>query len=125
MVKTRFSRQQQASRCMVAARRVNVSRRSGPAGRNSGRILSENHMMRQARTMGHPVETSMSWAPILNHKNPDAPSVFAPAALIREARRQKGLAAVEVPPVCIPDPDGDILRHLKATGRANPFEGWP
>jgi uridine phosphorylase len=63
--------------------------------------------------------------PILDHKDPDAPSVFAPAALLREARRQKGLAAVEVPPVCILDPDGDVLRRLKATGRASRFEPWP
>ena len=44
--------------------------------------------------------------PILDNKHPATPSVFAPTALLREARRQKGLDAVEVPPVCIPDPDG-------------------
>src|SRR5256885_1827730 len=34
---------------------------------------------------------------ILDHKNTAALSVFQPAALLREARRQKGLAAVNVP----------------------------
>ena len=67
----------------------------------------------------------MSSPPILDHKDPDAPSLFAPAALLREARRQKGLAVANVPPVCILDPDGDILRRLKETGQASRFDAWP
>ncbi len=63
--------------------------------------------------------------PILDNKDPSAPSVFLPAALLREARRQKGLAAAEVPGTCILDPDGDIVRHLRKTGQAQPFKGWP
>jgi uridine phosphorylase len=63
--------------------------------------------------------------PILNNKNPASPSVFQPAALLREARRQKGLPVVEVPSVCILDPDGDIVRRLRRDGRARPLEGWP
>ena len=62
---------------------------------------------------------------ILEKKNTSAPSVFLPAALLREARRQKGLATVDVPPVCILDPDGDIVRRLRQTGQARPFEAWP
>src|SRR5260370_41492510 len=62
---------------------------------------------------------------IRDRKNVAAPSVFRPAALLREARRQKGLEAVDVPPVCILDPDGDIVRALRDSGRAHPFEGWP
>jgi uridine phosphorylase len=64
-------------------------------------------------------------APILKNKDPSAPSVFQPAALLREARRQKGLATIDVPPVCILDPDGDIVRHIRRTGRASAFESWP
>src|SRR3984893_5797293 len=64
-------------------------------------------------------------SPLLHNKTPSAPSVFLPAALLREARRQKGLAAVDVPPVCILDPDGDIVRRLRQTAEAPPFEGWP
>ena len=67
----------------------------------------------------------MSAPPILDQKDPKAASVFAPAALLREARRQKGLAFASVPPVCILDPDGDILRRLKNAGLANPFAAWP
>ncbi len=62
---------------------------------------------------------------ILDNKNPLAASVFRPSALLREARRQKGLAAVDVPFICILDPDGDIVRHLRRTGEARRFEGWP
>ena len=62
---------------------------------------------------------------IFADKNISAPSVFLPAALLREARRQKGLATVDVPPVCILDPDGDIVRRLRQTGQSNLFEHWP
>jgi hypothetical protein len=41
----------------------------------------------------------------LKNKNPAAPSVFQPAALLREARRQKKLPTVDVPGICILDPD--------------------
>lgn len=67
----------------------------------------------------------MSPPPILDNKNPEAPSVFAPSALLREARRQKGLATADVPPLCILDPDGDIVRRLESSGRAQRFSGWP
>jgi uridine phosphorylase len=53
------------------------------------------------------------------------PSVFAPAVLLREARRQKGLDTLDVPSVCILDPDGDLVRHLRRAGAARPFAGWP
>jgi uridine phosphorylase len=62
---------------------------------------------------------------ILEDKNTSAPSVFLPAALLREARRQKGLATASVPAVCILDPDGDLVRRLRQTGAAKPFDGWP
>lgn len=51
--------------------------------------------------------------------------MFAPSALLREARRQKTLEAIDVPSVCILDPDGDLVRTLRATGRTKPFEDWP
>jgi uridine phosphorylase len=62
---------------------------------------------------------------IFDNKNTSAPSLFLPAALLREARRQKGLAPIDVPPVCVLDPDGDIVRRLRQTGEALPFEDWP
>lgn len=67
----------------------------------------------------------MSSAPILDNKDPDAPSVFEPAALLREARRQKGLPIADVPRLCILDPDGDIVRRLKHSGQAKLSTAWP
>jgi uridine phosphorylase len=67
----------------------------------------------------------VSSPPILEDKHPDAPSVFEPVALLREARRQKGLATVDVPPICILDPDGDIARRLKKSGEAKRLDAWP
>jgi uridine phosphorylase len=64
-------------------------------------------------------------AVILDNKVPRSPSVFRPDALLREARRQKRLPAVDVPANCILDPDGDIVRRLHKEGRATPFEAWP
>lgn len=69
-------------------------------------------------------EPNMGRSPILDNKLPDEPSVFVPHALLREARRQKGLAAISVPDVCILDPDGDMVRRLRSTGQATRFEGW-
>jgi len=67
----------------------------------------------------------LSSPPILVNKDPDAPSVFQPAALLREARRQKRLPAANVPAVCILDPDGDIVRRLNQTGAARRSKTWP
>lgn len=63
--------------------------------------------------------------PILACKDHQAPSVFQPAALLREARRQKGLPLTPVPDICILDPDGDIVRHLCHTGASQRHAGWP
>jgi len=67
----------------------------------------------------------MNIAPILDKKDHDARSVFEPKALLREARRQKGLVTENVPAVCILDPDGDIVHCLARDGRAKPAAGWP
>jgi uridine phosphorylase len=62
---------------------------------------------------------------ILDNKDPDAPSLFEPAALLREARRQKGLPVADVPRLCVLDPDGDIVRRLRNSGQATRFDDWP
>ena len=64
------------------------------------------------------------YSPILSGKHYGQPSAFAPANLLREARRQKGLPSGEVPPVCVLDPDGDIVRHLRKDGHAKPDPAW-
>jgi len=57
-------------------------------------------------------------------KDHAAPSVFRPEHLLREARRQRGLPDRAVPGVCVLDPDGDLVRHLRRTGQARPSPGW-
>ncbi|HYZ31542.1 MAG TPA: nucleoside phosphorylase [Crenalkalicoccus sp.] len=63
-------------------------------------------------------------SPLLAAKDEHAPSVFRPEALLREARRQRRLPVEPVPPICLLDPDGDILRHLARAGATRPHRGW-
>jgi hypothetical protein len=64
----------------------------GPSFRASGRHTFQPYQ-----------EPRVSSPPILDNKYPDAPSVFEPVALLREARRQKGLATADVPQIYILD----------------------
>ena len=57
----------------------------------------------------------IAW-PIVDRKDLQAPSVFRPETLLREARRQRRLPLVALPKICILDPDGDVVRHVKRTG---------
>jgi hypothetical protein len=61
--------------------------------------------------------------PNLDNKHPSMPFVFAPAAWLQEAWRRKGLGTLAVPPVCILDPDGDLVRWLRQTGVAKAVRG--
>ena len=63
-------------------------------------------------------------SPLFEAKDYDAASVFQPENMLREARRQKGLPLEAVPPVCVLDPDGDIVRRLRREGRDRPLAGW-
>src|SRR6516162_9157087 len=65
----------------------------------------------------------IAW-PIVDGKDHEAPSVFRPEALLREARRQRQLPLVAVPDICVLDPDGDVARHLKRTGAGRIHQGW-
>ncbi|TQF30267.1 nucleoside phosphorylase [Bradyrhizobium sp. UNPA324] len=70
-----------------------------------------------------PHRAEAAW-PIIGLKDHNAPSVFRPEALLREARRQRQLPLVTVPEICVLDPDGDVVRHLKRTGAGRVHEGW-
>jgi uridine phosphorylase len=83
-------------------------------------LLTEDQLHAASRKGGY-----VPSPPILDNKDPQAPSVFEPAALLREARRQKGLPVADMPALCILDPDGDILRRLKASGEAKRLDAWP
>ena len=64
-------------------------------------------------------------APILSNKDPGKASVFTPEALLREARRQKDIVSGSIPALCILDPDGDMVRHLRSAGQARLHRAWP
>ncbi len=63
-------------------------------------------------------------APILSNKQYAEPTVFTAENLLREARRQKGLTRVEVPQICLLDPDGDIVRWLLRTQGIERDAAW-
>lgn len=63
--------------------------------------------------------------PILADKHFEATSAFTPENLLREARRQKGLPIAQAPPVCVLDPDGDLVRQLERAGRTKLDPNWP
>jgi len=63
-------------------------------------------------------------APLFAPKDYEAPSMFTPQNLLREARRQKRLPECRVPAICVFDPDGDLVDSLHATGRARRHPTW-
>ena len=67
---------------------------------------------------------SLGDRPILGRKRYEERSVFTPEALLREARRQKGVSPANVPAVCLLDPDGDILAQLRADESASKDANW-
>ncbi len=63
-------------------------------------------------------------APLFAPRDYEAPSLFTPQNLLREARRQKGLPEGRVPAICVFDPDGDLVEFLQAAGRACRHPTW-
>jgi hypothetical protein len=63
-------------------------------------------------------------APLFDRKDHAAPSVFRPENMLREARRQKELTFGTVPPVCVIDPDGDIVNHVRRAFGATRCGEW-
>ncbi len=62
--------------------------------------------------------------PIIGPKYPNDDTAFSPDDLLREARRQKAIEPGSVPEICVLDPDGDIVSHLVAQGRAAADRHW-
>jgi uridine phosphorylase len=89
--------------------------------------MSELPVMKEEEVAWNGVEEPQIFselAPILEHKFYERPSVFTPENLLREARRQKGLAVGSVPGICVLDPDGDLVDFLHTTNRARPHPTW-
>ncbi len=57
-------------------------------------------------------------------KNYTEGSVFQPANLLREARRQKGIREGKVPAICVLDPDGDILDYVLRSKQGQLCSYW-
>ncbi len=66
----------------------------------------------------------MTRPPILADQHSGAASVFKPHALPRGSRRQKAPGAGDVPPVCLPDPDGSLARRPRRDGPPRPCPAW-
>ena len=62
--------------------------------------------------------------PIIRQKAYEQPSVFRPENLLREAKRQSAIPTGKIPPICVLDPDGDIVENLLARNQARPNEYW-
>jgi uridine phosphorylase len=72
---------------------------------------------------GHRLGSALS-APLLARADHGAPSVFRVENMLREARRQKELAWGQVPEVCVIDPDGDIVDHVRQKFAATQCRQW-
>ena len=70
------------------------------------------------------ITTTVSKLHLSSRPGNEAPSMFTPQNLLREARRQKGLPPGTVPAVCVLDPDGDLVDHLRASDRLMPHHTW-
>src|SRR3990172_4194100 len=97
----------------MAATGVSSSRRPKPTGRSCS---TPSFAMSEAMTHSLP--------PILTNKTYDAPTVFTPENLLREARRQNAIPQDVTPRICLLDPDGDIVRHLVKNGQARRNPHW-
>jgi uridine phosphorylase len=62
--------------------------------------------------------------PLMARDDHGSPSVFRPENMLREARRQKGMTVGSVATVCVLDPDGDVVRHVRDTRNARPSANW-
>jgi uridine phosphorylase len=63
-------------------------------------------------------------SPLLAKQGHADPSLFDPSNMLREARRQKQLAAGDVPRACLLDPDGDVVDFVRARRGATRSAHW-
>jgi uridine phosphorylase len=63
-------------------------------------------------------------APLTDRRDHASPSLFRPENLLATARRQKSLDAGRVPRICLLDPDGDLVRHVRRLQETRKSECW-
>ncbi len=67
---------------------------------------------------------SLDEIPIIQNKDYAAASIFTPENLIKEAQRQKQIAKITVPSICILDPDGDLTNYILQHNNAEINNSW-
>ena len=82
--------------------------------------------MRWGEEIGDHVKNDQPWQvpPGLIRGDHAEASIFQPESLLREARRQRNVPIESVPSVCLLDPDGDVVRHLRRAGLGHRFPNW-
>ncbi len=70
------------------------------------------------------MKPAFAGVPLLQRDDFAEPSAFRPENMLREARRQKDLGPGPVPPVCILDPDGDIVDFVVTAKGARRSADW-
>ena len=63
-------------------------------------------------------------SPLFTAKAYGEPSLFQADNLLREGRRQRHLPDEAVPEICLLDPDGDVVRHLRQSRSVTLHKGW-
>jgi uridine phosphorylase len=63
-------------------------------------------------------------APILEHDDPNAPSLLTAKAMLDLARGRKGLSVCHAPAICVLDPDGDLEAFLMSRGTLSEDPNW-
>jgi uridine phosphorylase len=76
------------------------------------------------RTADRAADEIVGFAPLIERADHFEPSVFLPQNMLNAARRQKGIAAGTVPAVCVLDPDGDLVDHVRARHDARLSVHW-
>jgi len=99
---------------MTADRSVNNQTGAVPSGGCAGWWICSNAG----------VVTGTGEYPLVADKEYESASVFGPEKMLREGRRLRGLPEVEVPAVCLLDPDGDVSRYLAVDARGRRHPGW-
>ena len=94
-----------------------------PAGASSWPESRERAEPRDLVLLQPGIESGAA-APILEHDDPGAPSMFTAKAMLGLARERKGLSAGRAPDVCVLDPDGDLERHLETRGELREEVNW-